>query len=126
MTRAFLRSEHIRRRADFQAAYDKGSRVGGRFMTIFRLNGRSDGARLGIAASRKLGGAVDRNRAKRLIRELFRHHKPAGPIDVVIVPRRELLEASYALLEAEYRTLLERPPTTSPRRSIRTSVSSRV
>ena len=65
-------------------------------------------ARLGIAATRKLGGAVQRNRAKRLIREVFRRNKAASGIDVVVVPKRDLLDASLTVLEADYRTLLHR------------------
>ncbi|MGB7218802.1 MAG: ribonuclease P protein component [Vicinamibacterales bacterium] len=64
--------------------------------------------RLGIAATKKLGGAVARNRAKRLIREVFRRNKIASGFDVVVVPKRELLDASLSVLEAEYRTSLER------------------
>jgi len=55
-----------------------------------------------------MGASVERNRAKRLARELFRHHKPAGAIDVVVVPRREMLEASYARVETEFLSLLSR------------------
>jgi ribonuclease P protein component len=55
-----------------------------------------------------MGAAVERNRAKRLVRELFRHHKPGAAIDVVIVPRREMLDASYDRIEAEYRSLLSK------------------
>ena len=64
--------------------------------------------RLGIAATKKLGGAVRRNRAKRLIREVFRRNKVAAGFDVVVVAKRELLDASLTVLEADYRALLER------------------
>ena len=47
-------------------------------MTVFTRERERACARLGIAATRKMGGAVERNRAKRLVREVFRHHKPAG------------------------------------------------
>jgi ribonuclease P protein component len=53
-----------------------------------------------------MGAAVERNRAKRLVRELFRHNKPGTALDVVIVPRREILAAPYDRIEAEYRSLL--------------------
>jgi ribonuclease P protein component len=64
--------------------------------------------RLGIAATRKIGGAVQRNRAKRLIREVFRRNKIVQGFDVVVIPKRELLDASLSTLEADYRSLVER------------------
>ena len=71
--------------------------------------------RLGIAATRKFGGAVQRNRAKRLIREIFRRNKIAPGFDVVVIPRRELLDATLSALEADYRALLERSVRRKPR-----------
>jgi ribonuclease P protein component len=104
----FRADEHIRTREDFERLYDGGRRLSGRLMTMFvGANGRAM-ARLGIAATRKMGSAVVRNRAKRLVRELFRHNKPSGGFDVVIVARREMLDASYDTLEAEFRALLDR------------------
>jgi ribonuclease P protein component len=104
----FRPAEHIRRRADFEQAYNTGRRVAGRFMTVFVRPTPATSARLGIAATRKMGGAVVRNRAKRLVRELFRHHKPDQTLDIVVVPRRELLDAPYPSLEREFSALLER------------------
>ena len=100
--------ERIRRRADFQQAYEHGARVHGRYSTLFILPNKLDVGRLGIAATKKLGGAVQRNRAKRLIREVFRHNKIASGFDVVVVPKRDLLQASLSVLEADYRSILER------------------
>ena len=100
--------ERIRRRTEFKQIYEKGLRVHGRYSTIFVLPNTQGVGRLGIAATKKLGGAVQRNRAKRLIREIFRRNKIAPGLDVVVVPRRELLEASLAAIEADYRTTLER------------------
>jgi len=80
-------------------------------MTILVLPNRSDAARLGIVASKKLGHAVQRNRAKRLIRDLFRKHRSnlgTAGVDVVVIPRRELLHAPYASLEADYQSVLRR------------------
>jgi len=55
-----------------------------------------------------MGAAVERNRAKRLVRELFRHNKPVIAVDVVVVPRREILAAPYERIESEFRSLLSR------------------
>ena len=75
---------------------------------MFALANEAGVGRLGIAATRKLGNAVVRNRAKRLIREVFRRNKLAPGFDIVVVPKRELLDASLNVLETDYRTILER------------------
>ena len=104
----FRPHEHIRHRSEFQAVYAKGSRVNGRYATLFTLPNSLAFGRLGIAATKKFGGAVDRNRAKRLIREVFRNNKIAPGFDIVVVPRRELLKASLATLEDDYRNNVAR------------------
>jgi ribonuclease P protein component len=92
-------------------------RVHGPFFTLFVLpcQAAPTASRLGIAATKKLGGAVSRNRAKRLIREVFRRTKIAPGFDVVVVPKRELLDASLTALEAEYRSIIERSLRRAPR-----------
>lgn len=104
----FRPHERLRRHGDFQRVYERGVRLRGRFATIFVLPNGGRIGRLGIAATRRLGGAVRRNRAKRLIREIFRHNKMAPGFDLVVVPRPELLEADPASLEADYRNTLAR------------------
>lgn len=107
---AFRPHERIRRREDFQRVYERGTKVHGRFGTFFLLRNGLQVGRLGIAATRKFGGAVSRNRAKRLIRDVFRRNKIAPGFDVVVIPKRALLEASLSAFEAEFRRQLERRP----------------
>jgi ribonuclease P protein component len=102
---SFLR---IRRRPEFERVYNQGARIRGRFMTLFVLPNGGDVPRFGVAATRKLGSAVERNRAKRLSREVFRRHNVAAGLDIVIVPRREMLDAPFSILEADYHAALER------------------
>jgi ribonuclease P protein component len=104
----FRPHERIRRRPEFQRVYERGARVHSRFSTVFLLPNGTTVGRLGIAATRKLGGAVQRNRAKRLIREVFRRNKIAPGFDIVVIPKRELLDATLNALEADYRSLVER------------------
>ena len=99
----FARHERLRRPAEFKQVYERGARIHGRYATVFLLPNALVVGRLGITASRKLGNAVRRNRAKRLIREVFRRNKLAPGFDVVIVPKPELLDASLTAIEAEYR-----------------------
>ena len=105
---AFRAAERVRRRVEYQQIYDRGLRTHGRYLTLFTLSNNLPMGRLGIAATRKFGGAVERNRAKRLIREVFRRNKIAPGFDVVVIPKRELLDASLSTLEADYRNLVER------------------
>ena len=77
-------------------------------MTVFVLPTDRPVARLGIAATRRLGGAVQRNRAKRLVREVFRTSGAPSGRDIVVRPRPELLDAEFASLEADYRATLNR------------------
>lgn len=88
--------------------YERGTRWRARFMTCFALPNELGTPRLGIAASHKIGNAVVRNRAKRLVRELFRSHKLLTGIDIVVIPRREMIDASWPNLEADYRAALQR------------------
>jgi ribonuclease P protein component len=112
---SFRPAEHVRKRAEFELIYQTGFKRSGRLMTLFTLERQDGVARLGIAATRKMGGAVERNRAKRVVRELFRHHKPAGATDVVVIPRREILDAPYERVESEFVSLLSRHPSTRDR-----------
>ncbi|HWQ00165.1 MAG TPA: ribonuclease P protein component [Vicinamibacterales bacterium] len=103
-------AERLRRKKEFEQARREGAQVRGRHLTlVLRPNGLSR-ARLGIVASRRLGGAVRRNRAKRLVREIFRLNKmpTAAGFDIVVVAHPTLLEADFAALQADYRSALVR------------------
>jgi ribonuclease P protein component len=111
-------ADRIRRHPEFERAYSKGVRIRGRFMTLFVVPNGGMRSRFGVAATRKLGSAVQRNRAKRLAREIFRRHKIDGSFDIVVVPRREMLDEPFANLEADYcDALLRRDKAARPRPS---------
>lgn len=103
-----MSTQKLRRRSEFTRVYERGIRLRGRFMTCFALPNGLDSPRLGIAASQKIGNAVVRNKAKRRVRELFRAHKPLTGIDIVVIPRREMVTASWPHIETDYRAALQR------------------
>lgn len=106
----FGKSQRVRRRGEFQRVFDAGYRVSSRYFTLLLAPSPTEASRLGIVASRKLGDAVRRNRAKRVIREVFRHlDAEAGPaVDVVVIPRRELFDAPFSDLDRDFRAAWRR------------------
>lgn len=85
----FSRALRVRRQLDFQRAMRGGWRAGdARLVVTARRNGLPH-ARLGLAVGRRFGSAVQRNRAKRLLREAFRLiHRTLPPgLDLICIPR---------------------------------------
>jgi len=96
----------IRKRAEYLDIQASGRRVTTpSFVLLLRARASArDGVRFGITVSRKVGGAVARNRAKRLIREAFRSVDAlfADDVDVVVIVRRPLGDAKLADVIGEW------------------------
>jgi ribonuclease P protein component len=86
----------LSRSAEFERVYRQGRSKGNRFLVLYafpRAEGDADGPRLGLSVGRRVGGAVDRTRVKRVLREAFweeARRLPAGS-DYVVVARPESL-----------------------------------
>jgi ribonuclease P protein component len=96
-------SRRLRKR-DYEEAYTSGRKLHGRLFVAYILRRREGELRLGVVASRRVGGAVKRNRAKRLLREVFRRNRPRKPLaaDVVLIARTPINTAKYAEVEKDY------------------------
>lgn len=83
-----------------------GRRVATKYMTLLAQPNSGPSDRLGIIASRRLGGAVVRNRAKRRLRDVFRRgamRAASSPaLDIVAIPRRELIAAPAHVVESDF------------------------
>lgn len=79
----------LKKRSEFQRAYQKGNKYWNRYFVIYVLHTHFDHLRLGITVSKKVGKSVQRNRVKRLIRESYRHLHPQmqAAYDIVVVGR---------------------------------------
>ena len=100
----FTSSMRLLRHSDFERVYKKGRRHFAAHMTVFYLlREQGEGLRIGFTVGRVLGGAVERNRMKRRLRESVRLHWPGAPLpaDVVINPKKSVLKLGFAELGNE-------------------------
>lgn len=107
----FPKSHRLLRHADFERVYKQGRRHFATHMTVFYLTpdrkGQKEqeqaGLRIGFTVGKALGGAVQRNRIKRRLREAVRLTGLPGKIaaDVVINPKRSVRTVEFGVLQGE-------------------------
>src|SRR5512138_2144790 len=97
MTEGLAASQRIRKKKDFLVLYKKGHRYKSRYFSLIYSISELPYSRVGVVASRKVGGAVIRNKAKRWMRELFRRNRDllVSPLDVVIVAAPDMARATW-------------------------------
>ena len=115
MPQKYPASVRLRSRREFLPVQEQGRRVSTKLMTVLARAGSGTSDRLGIIASRKFGGAVQRNRAKRRLRDVFRRQDPLDismrgvrALDIVVIPRRESLSAPIEAIEADFLTAVRK------------------
>ena len=105
----FKAADRIRKRREYQRVYDQGRKVFSRNFTLFLLENDLRRPRLGITATRRVGGAVQRNRAKRLLREWFRKVRQDLPaVDLVVNVKEGLHRLTQEGLSREMETKIRR------------------
>lgn len=104
--------ERLRRRADFRRCYERGRRRHGRWVTLYVVQRGQEATspRLGITVTRKVGGAVMRQKIKRRIREIYRRwslRRQLPPYDIVVHVKPRAAAADFAMLQTEIHLLLQ-------------------
>jgi ribonuclease P protein component len=101
--------ERLTAGAEYRRVFRRGARLDSASFLLLALENGQPFHRLGLATGRRVGSAVERNRARRLLRESFRKNKQAGAgLDVVIVAKHEIVGRSQGEVESEYRECLRR------------------
>jgi ribonuclease P protein component len=103
----FPRAARLLKHSDFDRVYKQGRRHFSSHMTVFYLRQAAGGARVGFTVGRVLGGAVERNRIKRRLREAVRLRRGAltGAVNVVGVD--VVINPKKSVLTLEFRVVLE-------------------
>ena len=101
----FPRSSRLTARRQFLEVYKRGRKARRGSFTVFGLPNDVGRFRIGLTVTRKVGGAVARNRIKRVLREVFRRHamKWKQPMDLVVNAHRALLRMPAEHIERELR-----------------------
>ena len=104
------RAERINQSRDFKHNYQCGRRIVGKYCILFVSENEFLHHRFGIVCSKKVGKAVERNLARRRLREIIRQHRKtwSGSRDIVIVARASIKKAAYVEIEKDLLTLMGR------------------
>ena len=108
---SFRYNERLHENSSFKKVFEQGVRLSVGFANIFVLD-RKDGKpikRLGLVTSKKVGIAVERNKAKRRIREIFRtnKYKLTDSLDIVFVLKSNIKFQKYGFIEQKILTTLK-------------------
>jgi ribonuclease P protein component len=103
MPARFRPRQRLRTKAEFDRVFRRGQRLDGRLFTLVVAVNGTEADRLGLAVSRRVGGAVQRNRAKRLVREAFRRLSREGRValDLVVLAKPELAALGLGEVQRE-------------------------
>ena len=113
----FPKSARLFRASEFARMRRDGAAIHGKFMLLSVLQNAAPGAaRIGIVTSRRVGGAVERNRVRRRLREIVRAERDrlAGGTWFVIIARQRAAGAEFADLRAEWLGLVRRASAFAP------------
>ena len=102
---AFPPALHLKRPSEFRTVLDRGAKRHTGGFILFRAANRLERPRLGVSISRKIGGAVVRNRVKRLVREAFRLNWRSWELsgtDLVVIAKRGAASLSFHDVSREF------------------------
>ena len=90
-------SESLKKNSDFQKVYRQGKSYANRYLVMYVLENHTEGNRLGISVSKKVGNSVIRHHLTRLIRESYRLHEDMfnNGLDIVDIARSTARDISY-------------------------------
>ena len=105
-----LYTSSLTKNYEFKRLYNKGKSAASKYVVVYCIRNGKEENRLGITVSTKLGGAVQRNRIRRRLKEIYRLHERSLIVgyNVVIVARQKSRYAGWSELEASVLSLFDK------------------
>ena len=105
-----LKKEVLRRKEDFSALYRKGKSVPDRYVVIIFKKNHLQYNRISFLASKKVGNSVQRNRARRLMKESFRHicNNIKVGFDIIIIARNSINGRKYEEVDRSIKSAVKK------------------
>lgn len=87
----------LRKNEDFKKVYSRGKKYWNRNLILYKMENRLDSSRIGFSVNKKFGNSVERNRAKRRMREICRinFHKIKDGYDIIILPKNNVKDIGH-------------------------------
>ena len=117
----FTKAQHLRSKSDFERVYALKNKAADGVLLVFAARNAGPVTRIGLSVSKKHGGAIVRNRLKRLLREAFRlmQHQIPASLDLIVIPlakeKASLVAYQESLVKSTRRLMrrLDQPTPTS-------------
>lgn len=105
-----VKIETLKRNKNFNITYSKGSSCVSKHIVLIYLKRRDDGVKFGFVASKKIGGAVQRNKVRRRMKEAVRTkiQLPEGNWNLIFVARKGITDASFKEICGDIKYLLKK------------------
>jgi len=109
MGESYRPHERIRKKKDFSYLYKKGRLTRGKYFNLIYLPNSLSYSRMAVVTSKKIGNAVQRNRVRRRVRELFRRNKELLilPVDMIVITKKGVQEASWEDMRIQYLAMVQ-------------------
>jgi len=104
-----LTSQKLKKNEEFRYVFSAGSRKSGSYVILYMLPVKQDSNRVGFIVKKKIGNAVQRNRIKRILKEIWRNrcNLLISGYDIIIMARKKIIQASFTEVETELEKLIQ-------------------
>lgn len=100
----------LKKNTDFSRVYSRGKSVADKFLVVYCYPNKENSIKFGYSISKKIGGAVVRNRLRRLLKEICRKQQVllVDGVDIIIIARKPVVDREYSQVQASLMNLFRK------------------